>query len=215
MNKLAFEYISWCSSYIVALPLIVLLFNSARLNRLQKILGLLLIADLLTEIGTHVLWSNGLNNLFVYHIYAVIEFVLIATIYSFWLPDVFGKSRLLALTVSFTLFGVINVAFFQDLYTFNSNSTSLSAILICLFALITFYRRLTQSEKTVQLNTPEFWLNAGFLLYFSSSLILFLFSNLLNLSPKESYSIWGLHALINIILHLFYARALWIVRKTD
>jgi len=116
--------------------------------------------------------------------------------------------------VIFTIFVVINTIFFQNLYTFNSNATTVSSILVIFFALCYFYSLLKEMKYSALESNPMFWINSGFLIYFSSNLILFFINNtLFERSTEASYIVWGLHAVVNIILILFYTIAIWVKPK--
>ncbi|WP_299259424.1 hypothetical protein [uncultured Aquimarina sp.] len=152
-----------------------------------------------------------MNNLPLYHFYAVIEFVLIINIYRIVLSKIFSKQVFIILGVAFTIFAIMNTLFFQNLNTFNSNVTTLMGLLVIFLALSYFYALLKEVKYSALETNPMFWINAGFLIYFSSNLILFFINNnMFKGSTEASYLVWGLHAIVNIVLTIFYTIALWV-----
>ncbi|MEO0473084.1 MAG: hypothetical protein AAF206_25945, partial [Bacteroidota bacterium] len=58
--------------------------------------------------------------------------------------------------------------------------------------------------------TFMFWFGTAILLYFSGNLLLFLYSSLVaSLDVETNYQIWGIHAVLNILLYSMYTIALW------
>ncbi|MBQ4819897.1 hypothetical protein [Aquimarina sp. MMG016] len=77
-----------------------------------------------------------------------------------------------------------------------------------------FYTLLKEARyNTLEMN-PMLYINSGFLIYFFSNLILFFINNtMFKGSTEASYLFWGLHAIVNIVLTLFYTIALWVKPK--
>ncbi|WP_298513680.1 hypothetical protein [uncultured Kordia sp.] len=94
---------------------------------------------------------------------------------------------------------------------FNSNATTVLGILVISLSLSYFYALLKEVKYTLLERNPMFWLNAGFLIYFSSNLLLFFINNSMFTKADEvSYLVWGLHAIVNFILVIFFTIAIWI-----
>jgi len=211
MSKEFFDNLSLISSFIVIVPLLLAVFKLKRLIEIQTKLLYLLIIILIVEAISSILWNQKINNLPLYHFYTAIEFLLIANIYMTALSGIFSRLFFLIISVVFTVFAVVNTIFFQDLYTFNSNVTSVLGVLVIFFAMSYFYALLKEMKYRALETNPMFWINSGFLIYFSSNLILFYINNsLFKESTEASYLVWGLHAIINIVLTVFYTIAIWV-----
>ncbi len=211
MGKQLFDNLSLISSFIVVIPLILSVVKIKLLNKVQLRLLYLLIIIFIVEIISNILWYKKMNNLPLYHFYAVIEFVLIINIYRIVLSKIFSKQVFIILGVAFTIFAIMNTLFFQNLNTFNSNVTTLMGLLVIFLALSYFYALLKEVKYSALETNPMFWINAGFLIYFSSNLILFFINNnMFKGSTEASYLVWGLHAIVNIVLTIFYTIALWV-----
>ncbi|MCK8522067.1 hypothetical protein M0D21_10840 [Aquimarina sp. D1M17] len=214
MSKTLFNILGDISSFIALLPLLVAAFKFKSLNNVQQKLLYILIVILIVESISTILWYQKINNLPVYHFYTVIEFLLIMNIYVGELSQVYSKQLFVYLSIIFTVFAVINTIFFQNLFTFNSNVTTALGVIVVLFALSYFYKLLKEVKYSSLETNPMFWINSGFLIYFSSNLMLFFINNnLFKESTEASYLVWGLHAVVNIILIIFYTIAVWVNPK--
>lgn len=216
MSEEFFGILSLISSFVVILPLLIALWKYQRLSIIQRKLCYLLSVILVVETIANVLWYQKINNMPVYHFYTIIEFALIVNIYKEALRKLFAKRFFFTLVIVFSIFSIVNMYCFQDLLTFNSNVTTVLGIIVIFFTLCYFYALLKEVKYSALEQNPMFWLNAGFLIYFSSNLILFFINNTMfkNPEPNEvSYLLWGLHAIVNIILTFFYMISVWVNPK--
>ena len=211
MSKELFQILGNISSLVILVPLLFSVFKYRLLDHIQIKLFYLIVLVLIVELISNVLWHKKINNLPIFHFYTVIEFLLIINIYSSVLSKMFSKKFFAVLGVVFTVFAVINTIFFQGLKTFNSNVTTMLSLFVIFFALIYFYSLLKEVKYSALETNPMFWINSGFLIYFSSNLILFFINNTLFEGINEaSRIVWGLHAVVNIVLIIFYTVAIWV-----
>jgi hypothetical protein len=181
----------------------------------QRLLFMLVACVLLTEVIGRILWSLGTNNLFLYHFYSVVEFILLGTVYARNLQGLIKPVYLYALIASFVLFAVINTVFFQGLTEFNSHVTFVESLLLIGLALAYFYKLLRDTEHRKLERVPTFWINMSVLTYFSGAFLLFHVANELIAFPaEERTALWGTHALFNVVHYLLYAIALWVKPET-
>ncbi len=214
MSVNIFEIIGNISSFIVILPLLLSIYKNKLLNVAQKRLFVLLVVILITELISNILWYLRINNLPVFHFYTIVEFLLILNIYRNELTRLFSKTFFILLSLGYIMFAITNMLFLQDLGTFNSNTTTVMGLVVIFLALSYFYALLKEMKYSSLENNPMFWLNSGFLIYFSSSLILFYINNnMFKESTEASYLVWGLHAIINIVLIIFYTITIWVNPK--
>lgn len=214
MTKEVFENITLVAFILLFLPLVISIVRYKSLNSSQRKLSILVLCIVIVEITSRLLWYKKVNNLPVYHFYIIIEFILIIYIYKDELSRLFPKLFFTILSVGFTVFSIVNTVFLQDINTFNSNATTLLGILVIFLSLSYFYALLKEVKYSALEINPMFWINAGFLIYFSSNLILFFINNnMFQGSTEASYLVWGLHAIVNIVLTIFYTIALWVSPK--
>lgn len=210
MDKGLFKILGSMSAYASMFPLCVGLYKFKKLNTTQHRIFYLVVALFITEMIALLLWYNAINNQPLYFCYSIIEFVLIVSIYKEKLPDIFPKTVFNSLYITFISFALINVLFFQDIFTFNSNVITVSAILYIILSLVYFYSLLNKSTYTPLEKSPVFWINTGILIGFSSNILVYLVSNNVKLSLNETYTLWGCHAIVNIVFIIFITIALWI-----
>ncbi len=211
MNKELFLILGNISSLLILVPVLFSIAKYKLLNKIQVRLCYLLILVLIVEIISNVLWHKKINNLPVFHFYAIIEFILIINIYRTVLSKMFSKKFFFFLGLGFIAFGIINTIFFQSLFTFNSNVTTTMGLIVIFLSLSYYYSLLKEVKYSALEINPMFWISSGFLIYFSSNLILFFINNTLFKGVSEaSRIVWGLHAIVNMVLIIFYTIAIWV-----
>lgn len=204
----------YISSLIVIAPLLIFIGRWSRLSAVQKLLGWLIVFTFLIQVPSFALWLQSKNNLPFVHLYTLGEVVLLSLIYWTQFDNKLLKKGVLIVSASLLLFSIINSVFIQSIYTFNSNAATLENCVLIFYSLIYFNQLLRAPELSDLGANPMFWINAGVLVYFSGSLIVFLTSNYL--IPKSSdlqSAVWSLHSVINIVHYLIYAIALWVQPK--
>lgn len=209
-----FSGITLMAYVFLYIPLLIFVLRFKNLSKIQLVIGILVVNVVITESASRIMWYHKINNLPLYHLYVVIEFLLICLIYRKKLKTLFSHLFFGILATAFIITAIINVFFFQDIYTFNSNMTTIEGLIVVFFCLSFFYKLLKEVKYTSLETNPMFWINSGFLIYFSSNLILFFINNkLFQGSTEASYMVWGLHAIVNIIQTIFYTIALCVHQK--
>ena len=133
MSEQMFKNLTLVAFILLFVPAVIFLVRSKVLAAVQKKLAILVLVTLLVEVISRILWYKKINNLPIYHFYTVIEFLLILNIYKEPLRKVFDVKYLVIIGVGFTGFAILNTIFFQDLFTFNSNVTTLMGLLVVVF----------------------------------------------------------------------------------
>jgi hypothetical protein len=168
----------------------------------------------LSEIPNNYLHAHKVNNLFLMHLFTVIEFVLLAWAYSFHLSQVISRKAMLAIAIAFVVFALLNSLFLQPLHTFNSYAKCLECILILSFALVYVYLLLVSDEQRLLKTLPMFWINTAVLIYFTTIFFLFLLSNNMMVLPSVvRKSIWVIRGLLLSGYYFAIAKAIWIKAK--
>lgn len=165
------------------------------------------------ELLSRICWFYQKNNMPLLHIYVAGGFVLVALFYQHVLKDVIHKNIIPAILVAFLLFTGINSLFIQPIYTFNSNALTVEAILIIVLSLSTFIFLMNDivKKKFVHLVKSINWINSGLFIYYSSSLLIFHYGNLITLfapSHLVKYT-WVLHSFFSAIMYCCFFAGLW------
>ncbi len=215
MDYTFFWYLGHASTFISLIPLVLFLFIFRRLIPTQRRLTTLIVLVFVTEITANVMWLQQLNNNPVYHIYAVLEFYMILRIFKLELNNLLSNKIFNLLIITFFGFAIANAIWVQDVFSFNSNVTTASSLIIIVLVFI-YFSSLLQKESLQPLHiVPMFWIGAGMTLYYTTNLALFFITSYELFVFENRHTIWSIHAIVNIILFCFYTYALWIQPKTE
>ena len=202
--------------FSILIPIFLGIINYNKLSGAAKIvLFYLFIAALCSGISIYIAKYLHKNNMPVIHVFTVVELVMVVLFYkkSFALP---AKNNFYNwVIIFFTILGIVNAIFFQSIYTFNSYTRSLEAIICILFSMNYFAILSADFSSKKSLRQPDFYFNAGFFLYFSGAFMLFVFSNFIisNLSLYNFSIIWTIHAALLLLMYLFFSIAFLLCKK--
>ena len=199
-----------CSSVAVVFPLLLALKNFKNFPADLKAISWYLINATVFSTIALSLWLTQKNNLPLLHLYTITEFVCISYFYYFVFTAKNQRKTIGIITALFCSFSVLNVFFIQDLHTFNTIPRSIESIVLIVYALLCFQQQLKQLNFTRLEYSWLFWVNTGFLIYFSSALLLFTLSNyILPLNHQLNMYIWILHALFSVLQYFLIFIGLW------
>lgn len=171
------DIITGTSTFISLLLAGLVFVRWRRLDKTQYFLGILVIFAAVIEIFARILAAARTNNLPLLHIYTYFEFILLYIIFSFHIVPLRNKTLK---WFSIILFGILvgtDAILRHKLFKFNDISRSVETLIIISFCITYFYALLKNLPNRYLERTPMFWINVGLLLYFSSSLFIFIFSN--------------------------------------
>lgn len=169
-----------------------------------KILLLYFVLALVADFIAAYLSSQGINNLWVFHIFTIVEYGFLTIILSMWQKNAVLK-RVLQLTVPvFTLLGIVAIAFLEDTTQFNNFSNPIAQLLLISASAITLFELHNEGPQSV-FGDPRFWIGSGILVYNASTLVIFSLSNLL--SMELLIVVFTFHTFMNFITNLTYAGA--------
>jgi len=199
------------SAYAIILPTLFAFFKIKHGNFEQRKLSQLIFVSALFEFAAMIVGSGfHLNNLILLHVFTIIEFAFLAIILKPNIKALIPGKRIHQLIIIFSLFSILNSIFFESILQFNAFARAVEGLLMIFLSLTCLYLIL----KTLSIKEPErsplIWIIFGNLIYFSSSLFIFIFSNYLLPSKSISFTIWGFHAFMSILHYIFYTIALWI-----
>lgn len=123
------------------------------------------------------------------------------------------------MSISFYIFSICNLIWWESIWSFNSNQRFFEGILILVILIGFFIQLMRTAEEIYFEKDPYFWLSTGFLIYFTGTLFIFLFEKKFVdywlASPKEEYIDYHsyIHGIIFIILILHYSVFLWMRKK--
>jgi hypothetical protein len=192
----------------ILLPLIIGLTNLRRFKKYDLVIFIYVTINGLVNLLVSILAQNHFNNLPVFHIFTVIEFILLSlffnAVYNNKTYSVFSNCMM----VVFTLLSILNTLFLQDLHKFNTYSRSLGAIILMCYCIYYFYYLIKQS---MPLTNSVTWYTSGIFIYFSTSFIIFIMSNItLTIDKELNKVIWHVHAAMVLVMYIFITRGFYI-----
>lgn len=199
------------SNYIGLIPSIFAFFRIKSPYKTHRQLALLVwVGFAIAMLAQVVPYLFGITNLWLLHIYTIVDFILLTFIYS----STIGPFTTRILIIVFPLFAAINSIFFEHLITLNVLNRSLSAFILMFYALSFFAKTLREMKIFNLERSPLFWISIGVLFYNAGSFFIFLFSQNISATSKLWATYFGIHSIFTILLYIFYTIALWVQPKT-
>lgn len=199
------------SYYLIFLPIVISIWRVRHLRDVQWMILLIVIVNLINESISRLIFQQGVNNLWIFHIYVPLVFYLTTKLYSHRRIGILSKKQFKYVFLLFLTVNLINTAIFQPLDSFNSNSVSLASSVYMILSIVFFYRMLRKSEDEFILSRPIVWFNIGTLLYYSATFLLFMVvEQIISNRSDILIAAWVLNALFYCVLNVCYSVALWI-----
>ena len=197
-------------TYIVPLsiliPILIGLFNYKNLQISGKFVFYYLVASGLINLAAIVLVAFRMTNLPLLHLYTIVEAVLLLSYFRTIFTNHLIRKFLLYIIIIFPLLCIINFTFIQSIFTFNTYTRPLEAILITFFCLLYLYK---SGFTENWINKQTSWFNMGILLYFPVVCIIFILSNYMVFVSKNkelNLMIWQFHAIMSMVMYLAMAK---------
>ncbi|MES2447549.1 MAG: hypothetical protein V4546_10230 [Bacteroidota bacterium] len=197
-------------TYIVPLsiliPILIGLLNYKNLQISGKFVFYYLVASGLINLAAIVLVAFRMTNLPLLHLYTIVEAVLLLSYFRTIFTNHLIRKFLLYIIIIFPLLCIINFTFIQSIFTFNTYTRPLEAILITFFCLLYLYK---SGFTENWINKQTSWFNMGILLYFPVVCIIFILSNYMVFVSKNkelNLMIWQFHAIMSMVMYLAMAK---------
>lgn len=181
-----------------------------RLDPPLRILAIFLFFNLSIEISSRVLsyWESG--NLPLLHLYTPVEFVLFSLFYRKILdPYSIFRRYFVSIVVGTTAAVIANSLYWQTLTHFNNYGKTLVQVLLILYALEYAFGPDMGGERTVVQRKTLSLINTAVLIYYCSSLFVFLFSPLAQKAGDPLTFLWDANALLNLVFQVLIFLGLW------
>lgn len=204
-------YLDYIVPVSVMLPVFIFLYKHGRFPAALKVLFLYLLVSSLINVSGIVLAHKNLPNLWLLHIYTIIEAVFLLLFFMLINTSPVIKKILRVLLLLFPLACIANMLLFQSSDKFNTYARSVEALLFIFFSIRYWLSNSEESEYETWFQNPYNWVTSGILLYFSSSFFLFLFSNIMLADAHQKLSValtnaisfvWVVHGTLVIIQYI-------------
>lgn len=202
------------SYFILYVILIIGLIRFRKLGQIQVIIFFLCLLLLVNDSITLLLKSRGEQNVWVYHLFVPIGFVLMFKIYSLAIEK--GRKVFKYISFLFLAFSLLNSVFFQKPPQFNSNAVIMASFAYILISIYFFFISIKSQIETEDDKSTMIWFNTGVLLSYSGTFVLFLFSEkilLLKVSSELLLAGWVLNTILYILFEVFCLISLCMSQK--
>lgn len=182
---------------------ILILVQFYRFSPIIKVFCIYLIVSTSTEIFAFVLGNLKISNLFLFHIYSLLEYWFLV-VFFYLVSTKYGKGfNLWLVLVPGVIFIIFNSLFIQKIDTFNSYSAPLVSFVVMIFCFRFFYTVMDQ-QADAEINEIKIIIIC-LLLYYSTALIVLIFSNdLLKIDKDKQFVIWFFKAIITLGTKFIY-----------
>lgn len=173
-----------------------------------KIFPVFLLSTLLVELAALIMAETKHNNLLLYSIFNVLEFVFY--LYFFYSVYLEYKAKRIALytMVIYACAAFVNIFFIQGVKVFHTYTYMLGCGLIIIFGIYYFYRMLKFPQPGKITNEPAFWITAALLFYYCCTLPVFGLLNYTNsLTSLGRKSLMTISSIMNVLLYGLFAVA--------
>ena len=142
------------------------------------------------------------TNLFLLHIYTILEFILLSAFFKVVFDQLGSKFSTLKITIVIVLLCILNSIFIQPIEGFNSYASTLVGLIIIAYSIYTFYLLLEKNEINFR-NIK--WLVGGILIYQMTSFIVLASANFLQETTEGSDAIlWLIRAIVIFITKIVF-----------
>ncbi|MFC1620314.1 hypothetical protein ACFL45_10255 [Candidatus Neomarinimicrobiota bacterium] len=173
-------------------------------SRPIRLLTIFLVLNLLTDISAIVMGRLVGHNLILLNIYELIEYPIIAIIFSYWLD---GKARIFTL-LSAPVFPVLcvflHLSDIEDLLGPGSYFTTIKGLLVGLIVVRTLYSLMIHPKASPIQRTAPFWITIG--TFFLATCGVAVYAAI----PEQiTVELWTIHIICVINAYLLYIRGFW------
>lgn len=178
-----------------------------------KVFSWFLFTSAVLQFVSLVLWWQGMNNMPVLHVYVPLSFLLLAWFYHTMLRGFLQKPVIVIVACVFVFLSILNSIYVQPLLTFNSYALTLESVLVIILSLSAYLLLLDERiivAKRAQLKSIN-RINAGLLIYYSASLLIFYFGNLIAHGYSKTFNryTWIAHSFLSVMMYTLFITGLW------
>jgi hypothetical protein len=196
--------------WIVPIPFIIGIFRKIYLMNELKVIFLFTCNSVVFELISKTMAIYKIPNLYLFHIYVLTEFFFISWFYYEIFKRYLPSKTILIVFLTFFTFSLIDTFIWHNPFTFNSYAKTLECVIIVAYTVFYLYKTFDEFQDEDPSDTPVFWINAGFLFYFSGCLFLFTFSNFILTQGKPmGMIVWALHAFFMAVMYSLISIGLW------
>lgn len=196
----------YLSTLSIVLPIFLGALFFKHLTRPLVILYLFILACGVFEGWAIILNLQGINNMFLFYPFTLVEFLFVSTIIILLIEYKPVKYTIQTLTIGVSFYLVYSI-FISDLSVMDSKNRILESLILIVYCLTFIAMALTKLQiPYLELNS-YFILVSGFLMYFLGTVFVFWLGD--HLDEENFMPAWTIHSLLNIFLNLTYFVVIW------
>lgn len=142
-----------------------------------------------------------INPLYFYASFTIVEYSVYALFLFLSLEKRIFKNILIFASLAFYLIAASNF-FTNGSENFDSLPASAEAVLIIVYSIFYLYEQVTHPSVLLVYTTKKFWIILAFLIYFSSTLFLFIYATAMDKPENNSY--WKINNFFDLIKNLLF-----------
>lgn len=197
------DVLSITSAFSGALPVIAVILNYKRLDKVLKIAAAFFVISAMFDLGQEITIKMGMvNNLHLIRLFLVICLLFFSAIYYNAFFSRMLKKTVVILSAVTLLIMIINVIFVEAMEDYPALSHTVLNIVLIFYSLAYFYQLLSRQEFVHIEKQGLFWINAGVLFYFSINIFLFMLFSRIIKAGQDDYLM--IQSVTNIIANLLY-----------
>ena len=167
--------LKYADTYGSVFPLLVLIYKRNLVPKENFILFWYFLLSIVIFSYSNYLADRVENNLYLYHIFSIIELTLLLQYFKKIIKSLLIKNLINWVTILFLIASALNILFLEKINSLNSNTQSIEFLLLIAFCFI-YYMELASSDQIIYFfKHPVFWIVTGFFIYFSITIFIFSF----------------------------------------
>lgn len=180
-----------------------------RLSLEFKLLLLFFVYAVLSNLIIISTARSNLNNLWLFHLYTLFEFIILLWVISFWVQSIRLRQALRLGGIAFFGFWIVSKMTFESLNNYDTVTATVAHIVFIPVALYALYR-ISLAGSNNLLKDPRFWICVAVLIYSTGNIFWLSLGNEIVSWPKEQMlTAWGIHWMLDILANLFFAGGFW------
>ena len=203
-----YEYRQIIVPVSILIPIIIVIRRYEKMPAYAKGLLAYLVMTFILNTTAIILAWNHINNLWVIHIYTILESFLLLYYFKLIISNKITNSIIRILLWTFPLFCVINFLFLQSFYSFNTYARPIEAIIFITLCAVYWWQENQEDSEKSWGNIPNNWIVTGLMLYFAGAFFLFLLAKYImtGVANKKAWNlVWDTHATLVLIMYLLMA----------
>jgi len=192
------------SAFSVFIPIAVGLYNRGMLEHGLKNFLLLLNINLVATVGQLILNLNRVNNLWLSHVFVLVEFTFVVWIFSMWVEALKVRKLLRGFIVSFWLLWIISRFTFEPITVPPAYVTPVAKAILIVISLYMIFRIAQTSEELFK--EPRHWIVSGIVISSAASLLFYAFRGIIDkFGHDELFIAYSIHWSIQIVANIIYS----------